>query len=172
MKKILISLIITNSIILSACSNPDNNYYQNNNDSSSSESLIFTGSNVGDEVMEHLNKTERDEYSLRMKFKTDDKVLTIYSIKGYRTYENMSDYYISILRSLKKTDLSDYELVKIKADSFDTTFNVNTIKALPLSNTEIKNLGYTDDGDVDYDEFIDNYLRNKAITYTDKSDDE
>lgn len=160
---------------LSGCGadHPDNDHkHSAASTSSSDESLIFTGSDVGDEVMKNLDKTERDEYSLRMRFKTNDKALTIYSIKGYRTYENISDYYISILRSLKKTDLSDYEQVKIKTDSFDTTFNVDTIKSLPLSNKEIKNLGYTDDGDVDYDEFIDNYLRNKAVTYTDKSDDE
>lgn len=107
-----------------------------------------------------------------MKFKKNDKVLTIYSIEGYRVYQNFPGYYIDILRSLKKSDLSDFSQIKIDTNLFNATFDVNTIKSLPLSDKEIKNLGYEEDGDADYDEFINRYLKIRTVAYKDKDTDE
>ncbi|MCC4340288.1 hypothetical protein [Limosilactobacillus reuteri] len=167
MKKALLSFTLVALLFIAGCSSLNNS--ETKDIDSESSSLIFTGSDIGDEVMENLTKAYREEYSLRMKFKTNDKTLTIYSIEGYRVYQNFPGYYIDILRSLKKSNLSDLSQVKIDTNLFNATFDVNTIKSLPLSDKEIKNLGYEEDGDADYDEFIDNYLKNKAITYKDKT---
>ncbi len=170
MKAQLISFLLLTTIFVTGCSNSSN--LENQDTDSESSSLIFTGSDLGDEIIKNLSKTDRDAYSLRMKFKKNDKVLTIYSIEGYRAYQNFPGYYIDILRSLKMTDLSELNQVKIDTDFFNATFNVNTIKSLPLSDKEIKNLGYEEDGDADYDEFVDSYLKNKTIAYKDKADEE
>lgn len=170
MKAQLISFLLFTTIFVTGCSNSSN--LESQDTDSESSSLIFTGSNVGDEVMKNLSKTDRDEYSLRMKFKNNDKVLTIYSIEGYRVYQNFPGYYIDILRSLKKTDLSELNQVKIDTDFFNATFNVNTIKSLPLSDKEIKNLGYEEDGDADYDEFINRYLKIRTVAYKDTDTEE
>ena len=170
MKKALLSFTLVALLFIAGCSSSNNS--ETEDVDSESSSLIFTGSDVGDEVMENLSKTDRDEYSLRMKFKNNDKVLTIYSIEGYRAYQNFPGYYIDILRSLKMTDLSELNQVKIDTDFFNATFNVNTIKALPLSDKEIKNLGYEEDGDADYDEFINRYLKSRTVAYKDKDTEE
>lgn len=170
MKAQLISFLLFTTIFVTGCSNSSN--LENQDTDSESSSLIFTGSDIGDEVMKNLSKTDRDEYSLRMKFKNNDKVLTIYSIEGYRVYQNFSGYYIDILRSLKKTDLSELNQVKIDTDFFNATFNVNTINSLPLSDKEIKNLGYEEDGNADYDEYINHYLKSKTVAYKDKNIEE
>ena len=73
---------------------------------------------------------------------------------------------------LKKTDLSGIDQVKIDTDFFNATFNVNTIKSLPLSDKEIKNLGYEEDGDANYDEFINRYLKSRTVVYKDKDTEE
>lgn len=170
MKAQLISFLLFTTIFVTGCSNSSN--LENQDTDSESSSLIFTGSDIGDEVMENLSKTDRDEYSLRMKFKNNDKVLTIYSIEGYRVYQNFPGYYIDILRSLKKSDLSDFSQIKIDTNLFNATFDVNTIKSLPLSDKEIKNLGYEEDGDADYDGFINRYLKSRTVAYKDKDTDE
>lgn len=170
MKAQLISFLLFTTIFVTGCSNSSN--LENQDTDSESSSLIFTGSDIGDKVMKNLSKTDRDEYSLRMKFKNNDKVLTIYSIEGYRVYQNFPGYYIDILRSLKKSDLSDFSQIKIDTNLFNATFDVNTIKSLPLSDKEIKNLGYEEDGDADYDEFINRYLKIRTIAYKDKDTDE
>lgn len=169
MKAQLISFLLFTTIFVTGCSNSSN--LENQDTDSESSSLIFTGSDIGDEVMENLSKTDRDEYSLRMKFKNNDKVLTIYSIEGYRVYQNFPGYYIDILRSLKKSDLSDFSQIKIDTNLFNATFDVNTIKSLPLSDKEIKNLGYEEDGDADYDGFINRYLKSRTVAYKDKDKD-
>ncbi|MDD1383309.1 hypothetical protein PSQ53_10375 [Limosilactobacillus reuteri] len=170
MKAQLISFLLFTTIFVTGCSNSSN--LENQDTDSESSSLIFTGSDIGDKVMKNLSKTDRDEYSLRMKFKNNDKVLTIYSIEGYRVYQNFPGYYIDILRSLKKSDLSDFSQIKIDTNLFNATFDVNTIKSLPLSDKEIKNLGYEEDGDADYDEFINRYLKIRTVAYKDKDTDE
>lgn len=170
MKKVLISFTLVTLFFVAGCSSSNNS--KTKDIDSESSSLIFTGSDVGDEVMKNLSKIDRDEYSLRMKFKNNDKVLTIYSIEGYRVYQNFPGYYIDILRSLKKIDLSEINQVKIDTDFFNATFNVNTIKSLPLSDKEIKNLGYEEDGDANYDEFINRYLKSRTVVYKDKDTEE
>ena len=170
MKKALLSFTLVALLFIAGCSSSNNS--ETEDVDSESSSLIFTGSDVGDEVMENLSKTDRDEYSLRMKFKNNDKVLTIYSIEGYRVYQNFPGYYIDILRSLKESDLSNLSQVKIDTDLFNATFDVNTIKSLPLSDKEIKNLGYEEDGDADYDEFINRYLKSRTVAYKDKDTEE
>lgn len=170
MKKALISFTLVALLFVASCSISNNS--ETEDIDSESSSLIFTGSDIGDKVMKNLSKTDRDEYSLRMKFKNNDKVLTIYSIEGYRVYQNFSGYYIDILRSLKKTDLSELNQVKIDTDFFNATFNVNTIKSLPLSDKEIKDLGYEEDGNADYDEYINRYLKSKTVAYKDKNIEE
>lgn len=170
MKAQLISFLLLTTIFVTGCSNSSN--LENQDTDSESSSLIFTGSDLGDEIIKNLSKTDRDAYSLRMKFKKNDKVLTIYSIEGYRVYQNFPGYYIDILRSLKKSDLSDFSQIKIDTNLFNATFDVNTIKSLPLSDKEIKNLGYEEDGDADYDEFINRYLKIRTVAYKDKDTDE
>ena len=170
MKAQLISFLLLTTIFVTGCSNSSN--LENQDTDSESSSLIFTGSDLGDEIIKNLSKTDRDEYSLRMKFKNNDKVLTIYSIEGYRVYQNFPGYYIDILRSLKESDLSNLRQVKIDTDLFNATFDVNTIKSLPLSDKEIKNLGYEEDGDADYDEFINRYLKSRTVVYKDKDTEE
>lgn len=166
MKAQLISFLLFTTIFVTGCSNSSN--LENQDTDSESSSLIFTGSDIGDKVMKNLSKTDRSEYSLRMKFKNNDKVLTIYSIEGYHVYQNFPGYYIDILRSLKKSDLSDFSQIKIDTNLFNATFDVNTIKSLPLSDKEIKNLGYEENGDADYDEFINRYLKSQTVAYKDK----
>ena len=100
MKKVLISFTLVTLLFVAGCSSSNNS--KTKDIDSESSSLIFTGSDVEDEVIKNLSKTDRDEYSLRMKFKNNDKILTIYSIEGYRVYQNFPGYYIDILRSLKK----------------------------------------------------------------------
>ena len=170
MKAQLISFLLLTTIFVTGCSNSSN--LENQDTDSESSSLIFTGSDLGDEIIKNLSKTDRDAYSLRMKFKKNDKVLTIYSIEGYRVYQNFPGYYIDILRSLKESDLSNLRQVKIDTDLFNATFDVNTIKSLPLSDKEIKNLGYEEDGDADYDEFINRYLKSRTVAYKDKDTEE
>ena len=170
MKAQLISFLLLTTIFVTGCSNSSN--LENQDTDSESSSLIFTGSDLGDEIIKNLSKTDRDAYSLRMKFKKNDKVLTIYSIEGYRAYQNFPGYYIDILRSLKMTDLSELNQVKIDTDLFNATFDVNTIKSVPLSDKEIKNLGYEEDGDADYDEFINRYLKSRTVAYKDKDTEE
>lgn len=167
-KKILASLTIISVIVLSACGKTDNNE-QDSTDESSSESLIFTGSKIGDEITENLPKTERDDYSLHMKFKTDGSTLKIYKINGYRTYNYISDYYIAILRAVQKSDLTDYNKVIIDSEFDHFVFNAETIKELPLSDSNIKKLGFSDEGDPNCDDYVDNYLKTKAISYKDKT---
>ena len=170
MKKALLSFTLVALLFIAGCSSSNNS--ETEDVDSESSSLIFTGSDVGDEVMENLSKTDRDEYSLRMKFKNNDKVLTIYSIEGYRVYQNFPGYYIDILRSLKESDLSNLRQVKIDTDLFNATFDVNKIKSLPLSDKKKKNLGYEEDGDADYDEFINRYLKSRTVVYKDKDTEE
>lgn len=131
-------------------------------------------SSIGNEITRNLSKSEKDDNSLRMKFKTNGTTLKIYSIKGFRTYEYMSDYYIAILKALQKSNLNKYSNIIIDSDYDRFTFDTDTIKSIPTSDKKIKALGYENDGDADYDEFIDNYLKAKAINYKDKceTDDE
>lgn len=131
-------------------------------------------SNIRDEIVKNLPRSEKDDNSLRMKFKTDGFTLKIYKIEGYRTYEYISDYYIAILKSLQKSNLDDYQKIIIDSEYDQFTFDKNTIKTLPLSQKAIKNLGFEDDDEANYDDYVDNYLKSKAISYKDKceTDDE
>ena len=83
----------------------------------------------------------------------------------------MSSYYIDILRALQKTNLNKYEILTINSEFDKFTFNISDIKSLPLSDKSIKQLGYKNDdtNDPNYDDFIDEYLKNKAINYQDKT---
>ena len=138
---------------------------------SATPSFASNSSSIQSQIFSHINKDAKSDNDLRFKVKAKDKTLTIYSIEGFRTYEYMSSYYIDILRALQKTNLNNYEILTINSEFDKFTFNTSDIKSLPLSDKSIKQLGYKNDdtNDPNYDDFIDEYLKNKAINYQDKT---
>ena len=120
--------------------------------------------------MKNVSPSVRKDDSLSFKVKSSGTTLKVYEIKGFRTWQYSSEYYLAVMRGLQKTDLSKYSQVSVSEDSERYTFDTATFKSLELSNKQIKKLGYYDDsaGEPDYDSFMEEYVQPKALSYKEK----
>lgn len=129
-----------------------------------------SSSSTRNKIMKNVSPSVRKDDSLSFKVKSSGTTLKVYKIKGFRTWQYSSEYYLAVMRGLQKTDLSKYSQVSVSEDSERYTFDTATFKSLELSNKQIKKLGYYDDsaGEPDYDSFMEEYVQPKALSYKEK----